>query len=410
MTVAIGAQLKTNLLTGGLSSTHFTVRTVMPLLLGVLADAYGLPEGQLGNLGATYSAGATLVALTSVVWMRGGQLRVPAAFLSLVGLAALAAVAFGGSYPSFLAAFLLAGIGFGGVYSLTIAVLARTADPNRGIGWQWGLGSVPGIFLLYALPLVGSPGGGVRATFLLVAAANLAVAFLAIGLPGQLGLPRKVEFSADTPILQSRAAVWICLFAVFAFYLGITGAWAFFGRIASQSGLSARYAGSVLAIATAASSAIGFLAGEIGDTGARRRFMTAAVAAMLTGLVSIGYFDGRVGYALGTILFIGLATYLLTFSIGLVARLDTTGRAAGLPAAALGAGSILGPAVAGHVYQENGARIMLLVCGLSLIAGLVGYLLVFPKSMPRRSRESRERLKNDPADSRRARDDRIRAP
>jgi MFS family permease len=378
-TVNTRDHLKTNLVAGALTSTHFTIRTAMPLLLGVLADAYAFAEGQLGDLGAAYSAGATLVALTSVIWMRGLYLRLPVVLFLVVGLGAVASAAFVNRYPLLLATFLVAGIGLGGVYSLMIALLARTDDPNRSFGWQWAVGSLPGVFLLYAIPAFATPTGGVRSTFELIVVANGVMAVASVALPKrlktQLAATRHIASAGALP--NARYPLWIGLFGVFAFYLGITGGWAFLGRIAAHAGLPGPYSGTVLAIGAAASCAVGFVAGEISALGSRRSAVTLAGTTMMIGLAMIAYSPTRVGYAIGTMLFIGLSTFVLTFSIGLVARLDTAGRAAGLPAAALGAGSILGPAVAGHVYQAGGARTMLAACGLSLLMGLGAYVIAY---------------------------------
>jgi predicted MFS family arabinose efflux permease len=373
--------LKTNLVAGALTSTHFTVRTAMPLLLGVLSSGYGFSDGQLGALGSAYSVGATLVALTSVVWMRGLFLRLPAVLFLLLGLGALASIAFTHGYPLALAMFFLAGIGLGGVYSLMIALLSRTESPNRSFGWQWGVGSLPGVLLLYAIPSFSTLTGGVRPVFELIVAANVLMAFAAIFLPDRLkpapnaiGPGRLVGFSADV-----RANVWIALFGLCAFYLGITGGWSFLGRVATESGLSTQYAGTILAIGTATSSTVAFMAGGIGDRGAGRSSMTAVVAAMLVGLTLIVFWPTRFGYGIGTIVFIGLAT-VLTFGTGIISILDKCGQASGLPAAALGAGSILGPAIAGQLFETEGAGTMLLGCGLSLIAGLAAYVIAYRKA------------------------------
>jgi DHA1 family inner membrane transport protein len=375
------ADLKTNVVAGALTSTHFTVRTAMPLLLGVLSSGYGFSDSQLGALGSAYSVGATLVALTSVVWMRGMFLRLPAMLFLILGLTALASIAFMRSYPLALATFLLAGIGLGGVYSLMITLLSRTTNPNRSFGFQWGLGSLPGVLLLYAIPSFITVTGGVHPAFELIVAANLLLGFAAIFLPDRLkpvlnaiGRGRPAGFSADMGV-----SVWIALFGLCAFYLGITGGWSFLGRVATESGLTTQYAGTILAIGTAASSAVAFVAGRIGDLGARRASMTAAIAAMLVGLTLIAFWPTRFGYAIGTIVFIGLATYVLTFGTGIISMLDKGGHASGLPAAALGAGSILGPAIAGQLFETEGVGTMLLGCGLSLVTGLVAYVIAFRK-------------------------------
>ena len=98
-------------------------------------------------------------------------LRLPAVLFLLLGLGALASIAFVRGYPLALATFLLAGIGFGGVYLLMIALLSRTESPNRSFGWQWGLGSLPGVLLLYAIPSFITVTDTVRPVFELIVAA-----------------------------------------------------------------------------------------------------------------------------------------------------------------------------------------------------------------------------------------------
>jgi hypothetical protein len=75
--------------------------------------------------------------------MRGLLLRLPVILFPVVELGALASVAFVHSYPSTVVAFLLTSIGLGDVYSLMIAFLVRTDDPNLSFGLQWKLGSMP---------------------------------------------------------------------------------------------------------------------------------------------------------------------------------------------------------------------------------------------------------------------------
>jgi DHA1 family inner membrane transport protein len=376
------ADLKTNVVAGALTSTHFTVRTAMPLLLGVLSSGYGFSDGQLGALGSAYSVGATLIALTSMVWMRGLFLRWPAVLFLLFGLGALASIAFVHGFSVVLATFFFAGIGLGGVYSLMIALLSRTESPNRSFGWQWGLGSLPGVLLLYAIPSFTTVTGGVRPVFELIVAANVLMAIPAIFLRGRLKpAPNAVgPGHLVGPSAGVRVNVWIALFGLCAFYLGITGGWSFFGRVATESGLTTQYAGTILAIGTAASSAVAFMAGGLGDLGARRASMTVVVTAMLVGLTLIAFWPTGFGYAIGTMVFIGLATYVLTFGTGIVSMLDKGGQASGLPAAALGAGSILGPAIAGQLFETRGAGTMLLGCGLSLVSGLIAYVIAYRKA------------------------------
>ena len=377
--------LTTNLVAGALTSTHLNIRTLMPVLLAVLAQSSGFGDGRLGDLGAAYSAGAALAAMTSVVWVRGLRMRLPAAVMLGLGLAGLGGMLWVRDYAGLLALFALAGIGHGGVFALMIALLGRTDDPNRSYGWQWCLGSIPGVALVYLAPALTTPANALWMNFGLVVLVNALAGLVLLRLPARLA-----PLPAGRPGTRARgpAAVSgpfaIGLFAVFAMYSGVTGGWAFLGRIAAAQGLGAQFAGIVLAIATAASSIVSLLAGELGNRGARPASMVATVAVMLLGLALLALWPGRVGYGVGTVVSIALAGFVLPFAIGLVSRLDATGRAAGLPAAALGIGAIAGPAIAGHVYQAAGPVGMLGVAGATVLAGLLAYLAVYRRAFPAR--------------------------
>lgn len=375
--------LTTNLVAGALTSTHLNIRTLMPLLLAVLAQTSGFGEARLGDLGAAYSAGATIAAMTSVLWMRGLRMRLPAGLLLGLGLVGLGGTLWVRDYAGLLLLFVLAGIGHGGVFALMIALLARTDDPNRSYGWQWCLGSVPGVVLVYIAPALTTPENALWMNFGLILVVNaltgIVVARLPVRLPALAAQPSLTSGIGGGPGWPVLAG----LFAVFAIYSGVTGGWAFLGRIAVAQQLNGQYAGLVLAVATAASSIVSLLAGELGNRGARPASMIAAVVVMLLSFGLLASCPGRLGYGVGAIVAIALAGFVLPFGLGLVARLDATGRTAGLPAAALGIGAITGPALAGHVYQAQGPVAMLAVAGASVFVGLLAYLGVYGRAFPR---------------------------
>jgi predicted MFS family arabinose efflux permease len=272
-----------------------------------------------------------------------------------------------------------------------IALLARTDDPNRSYGWQWCLGSLPGIVLVYAAPAIATPKNALAVTFGLVLGFNVLMSAAVARLPARLApvaspTPGPATAAANPKVRPSGARwpLYVGLLTVFATYSGITGAWAFFGRIADSQGLGGQFAGIVLAIATAASSAVSLLAGEVGQRGARPEPMAVAVIGMVATLALVAVLPGRTGFALGVVISIALAGYVLPLAVGIVSRVDPTGRAAGLPAAALGIGAVAGPAVAGHVYQAAGIATMLAVASAMLIAGLVTYVFAYCRGLPAR--------------------------
>jgi predicted MFS family arabinose efflux permease len=112
--------------------------------------------------------------------------------------------------------------------------------------------------------------------------------------------------------------------------------------------------------------------------------MMTAVLGLVATLLLVGLHPDRMGYGIGVVTSIALAGWLLPLVVGIVPRLDSTGRAAGLPAAALGVGAVTGPAVAGHVYQAAGPMTMLIVAGGTTLVGLLAYVAVHGRAFARR--------------------------
>jgi hypothetical protein len=278
--------------------------------------------------------------------------------------------------------FLLSGIGFGGVYALMIVLLGQTEDPNRAFGWQWSLGAIPGMALLYVIPLVAPRGPAVGAVIGLILVANFATSIPAFWLAAQL--PRAATTSAERSAerVTGARARWPALvgaLGLFAIYAGLTGVWSFLGRIATGEGLDRAHTGIGLALATLAAVVAAFAAGESGRAGARPAALAASLALALGGFAALAWWMGAWGYSTGAILLIGCASYALTLNTAVVSRLDAHGPGLGLTASALGAGAILGPSLAGHVFEARGLGAMYVVClGLVVFSGGV-YVLVYPQ-------------------------------
>ena len=128
------------------------------------------------------------------------------------------------------------------------------------------------------------------------------------------------------------------------------------------------------------------LAGEVGNRGSRPLPMLVAALGLFATLLLVALRPDRIGYGIGVVTSIALAGWLLPLVVGIVPRLDPTGRASGLPAAALGVGAVTGPAIAGHVYQAAGPLTMLIVAGGTTLAGLVAYVAVHGRAFARPAR------------------------
>ena len=366
-------ELRDNIVSALLVSPHFTLRTALPLLLAGLADAYGYREAALGDLGSAYSAGTLLAAFAAVLWSER-YWRTPVLIGLLVGTGGLLAVLAGGRYAIVLSGFLLAGTGFGAVYSWMLSGLAVSVNPNRTLGWQWGVGTLPGMAFLYLIPGLGTGVTGVHRTFMAVLVMNALAGLAALQLPVRLARPaHRANAGTDNPS-TAAAGVLPAAVALFAIYAGCTGGWSLLARVASHNGLSSDSAGIALSVAAATSCGVALWIARLGDRGGRPLWMVFSVALMTAGLLCISRWTGQAGFTLGVMLFIAVSAYTLTYCGGLIARRAQGASGAAVSAIALGCGAIVGPATAGRLFEAWGPNAMLSAAGLALVGGLWAYL------------------------------------
>lgn len=367
------SDLRDNAVSALLVSPHFTIRTAIPLLLGGFASAYGYGEGALGDLSSAYSAGALFSAFAAVIWAER-HLRLPVLLGMVLGAVGLLTVLTGHTYPQIFLGFLLAGTGYGAGYSWMLSCLAFAKNPNRTLAWQWSIGTIPGMALLYVIPGLGGGAGGLHRMIIVTLLANLLVGLVAVTLPrvppeanALKPAPREVE-------QHRRRGVYLAALALFAVYTGCTGVWSLLARVAEHVGLEPGFAGSSLSIAAGASCAVALMVARWGDRGASSATMTLGIGLMIAGLGFIAFMPGRLGYAVGVNLAISVSAYALTYCAGLIARQAQGAGSASMSAIALGAGAILGPAVAGHVYEVWGPEVMLGMMAIALLVGWVAYV------------------------------------
>jgi predicted MFS family arabinose efflux permease len=267
-----------------------TVATVMPAFVGIFADHLGLGATQLGIVGAMYSLGLGIVAISSYLWVRQVSWRACVAaglvlLASSIGLQSLCSRFF-----QIVPLMFLAGIGAGLAASPSMSALGDGRSPQRNFGIMLMLGVVVPAIVIAAVPgitvLLGY--GGV---FFLVAALALSCVSLVALLPSFGKRPvqtfgdaeRRGSTSASRAMIASLAAMLI-------FSAGYAAPWNFMERIGIQSGL----AQGPLLDSLAAGGLIGGLGGFLAIVmtrlmGLRASFLVAIVATVLS-LVSLEIF------------------------------------------------------------------------------------------------------------------------
>ena len=365
-----------NFVSALLVSPHFTLRTALPLLLAGLADAYGYREAALGDLSSAYSAGALGAAFAAVLYAER-YWRLPVLIGLGLGTVGLFAVWVGGRYSLVVWGFALAGAGFGAVYSWMLSGLAVAVNPNRTLGWQWGVGTLPGMAFLYLIPSFGTGLLGVQRTVMAVLVLNALTVVAAWGLPDRLTRSALSAGRSTAVPTTHVSGVWLATVSLFAVYAGCTGGWSLLARLATYHGLSPHFAGVALSLAAAMSCAVALWVARLGDRGGRPLWMALGGAGMLGGLACLGIWTTPAGFAVGVNLFISVSAYTLTYCGGLIARRTQGARGAAVSAIALGLGAIAGPAVTGRLFEAFGPNAMLWAAAVALVGGLWAYGLAF---------------------------------
>lgn len=322
--------------------------------VGTLIAAYGFDAQQAGGLPTLFLAGAVLssVALAPRIQRLPGRWVASAGF----ALAALAFLLAGGTseYSTLAGLHALAGLSAGAALSVTHGTIARSANPHRLfalVGIALGVFAV--VFLGATPQLIAAKGGAALFhTFAAVMAlgalaALLGFPFTATSAPATAAepasatarLPRAVWFG-----IAGIACMTLIQSMIFSFLEGV-GAYRGFERQAINGVLIALGLVNLLPAALAA-----MLEKRLSPRAVL--LVGPALQVVLAALIMVSPAFGP--YAGAASLFAAVMIFTHTFAFGLLARLDTSGRALAATPAMLMIGSALGPFLGGTLVELAG--------------------------------------------------------
>jgi hypothetical protein len=332
----------------------------LPIWVGALVGHYGYSLEQAGFTVTCFLIGVVTASLLLASGFNKARPRLvaPAGY----GVAAIALLAASTIRDPALLLMLhiLGGAGVGCGLSVTHGLIGRSTNPHRLFAWS---GMALGVFALLfyaAVPrLVVAHGGQIL--FVVMGAMMLLAALAACTFPAALA-------PTETRVAKTAlsATTWAAIAGVACLTLNQAMIYSFLERIGVTRGFGIDRVNLVLA-------AVGFI-----------NLFPAVLAALLqhklpAQRVAIGAALLQMGLGLTITLsgtfwpFAGAASvcafvliFSHTFIFGLLARLDTSGRAVSLTPAMLMAGSALGPGIAGVVAQRIGFN------GLAVAIALVG--------------------------------------
>lgn len=351
---------------------------VMPVFVGALSKSLGYGESRLGDLVALFNVGFTLSALSATVWVRSFDWQRVSLLGVVIASVCLGLMALYNTLLSLGALMVFTGVGMGGLYSLILAILGDSENPDRAFGVKLGLETLPGALLLFLFPIFVVPAFGFTGVAVGMAAVALALGLFSFLLPhsgvksdprqGQTRLPKRSGYEVALPLIGLACSL--------LFFTGIASTWAFLELLAAFRSIPPETVGTTLAIAFIICGLGGFAAAAISDRFGRQVPVVGIIVVNLVGLWYLSRFVNGAEYALGASLFLFSVNFTLAYTFGLTAQVDVSGKLVVLSAACLSLGAIVGPAIAGRLVEFRGYDFMLGFSAACSLGALSLYLLL----------------------------------
>ena len=346
---------------------------VMPAIVGSATRTLGLDEAQAGLVVSFWMAGASAATLSSPLWIRRLDWR--RAVLAATGVSCIALVVAGSGLGLgvLFGGVAVSGFGLGGAYAIGTACIGDTSRPDRNFGAMIVIQVWLASAVVLALPWVDER-WGLQGVLGSLAGLGLGCAVLVAWLPRQ-GREHPVTASSGPGEGTAPRLVWIALLALLLFFVATGSVWAFLELIGRAAGIAESE--------VAAAISLGLFVSALGAVGAiALAGRVQPIPAIITACVAILGAFLALRTARGFAPFVAAAcvyqigwSLALAFQLGLVARIDTTGRMIGVTAAAGTIGAVVGPPVAGYLANRTGSYDAVFAMGAAaLLASAALYL------------------------------------
>jgi predicted MFS family arabinose efflux permease len=324
----------------------------LPVWVGTLIGHYRLDPQQAGLLATLFLLGAVLAsALLAPLFHRLPGRAVAAAGF---GLSALCFWGLSGtsSYGGMAALHGLAGVAAGAALSITHGTIARAGNPHRLfaiVGIALGVFAI--VFLGATPPLVAQHGGPLLFTvFAGVMAVAAGVALLAFPVPDAA----PAAGSSGAPAGRIPRAVWFGIAGIAAMGLVQSMTFSFLERVGNDRSFGLQAVTGVLIALGVVNLFPAALAAVLERRWPARRVLLTGPVLQAGLVVVIMNATGFAPYAAAASVFAAVMIFTHTFAFGLLARLDSSGRAMAATPAMLMVGAAIGPILGGTLVKAFG--------------------------------------------------------
>lgn len=351
---------------------------VMPVFLGSLQDSHEYSGAQIGMVASAFFFGFNLAGASAFFWVKRIQVRKASFVCTAVICAFLLMTALFPAYFLILSSTFVFGAASGALAAIAATVIGEAEHETWWYGIKVAMESAAGVLLLFVLPGLFIASMGFLGT---VVGMTLFIALLAPVLFKLDGgaISGDVQASeAEQATTQVRDGhtngVWLALLATLVLFVGGSAIWAFEERIANLYGFDAVWVGAVLG-ASLFFAVIGPLAaGPLGDRFGNRIPYAAGALFMVVGVLLIAGSSASPNlFALGACSFMLGWGASVPFLFSTVSGNDSSGKYVALMIPALGIGSMIGPTVAGFLY-DSGSLAILQWISIAMILGSVALI------------------------------------
>lgn len=351
-----------------LSVAGIAAFSILPVMIGAIADARGLSASEAGYVAAADLCGFALAAVAAVFWVGRINARLAAGLGLIAALAGNLLSLHAAGFDVLLGARALAGVGAGTAYAVAMSTLSRSARAERDFGIMVAAQILYQVVALLVLPRWVTA-WGTEAVFLSLAG-TVMVAFVAL-----VPEPPVAAATQGRRVTARSRPGWRALAAVALFSVNLGALWTYIERIGVQTSLTPSRTGTILAVALALSVLGALAASAVGSSAGWRRPFIVAVLAQLLALALLTEASGVSGFTAGAVLYSLAWAFAVPLLYAMVAGTDPSGRLIVLAPAAQAIGTGLGPALAGSLL---GGASYLAVNGLAA-AALVLAMICMPR-------------------------------
>ena len=350
----------------------------MPVVVGAWSDHAGFSDQEAGLLAAIDSGGAIAASLfVSWILKRVNWRLIAVSGIGIAITANLASV-FADDFIQLALCRVLAGLGAGMIYALGLAALAATHHTGRNFSILLFTQVTFGMLEINLYPYLAEM-GGMSGIYLGMAIAFAGSVFLVNWLPHS-ATEKTAQTDQTEPTASGAAGFlpWLCLGAVFLFYISTGSFWAYVERIGRSGGLAAGTVTGALTYTQVLSLLgcviAGWLSGRIGQSRPLIVSLMCAALAIFSLTLGITTFN----FITALCVFFLFWNAIDIYQLGTLGNMDHSGRfAAMVPAFQMTAGS-LGPAIAAWLLEWHGSYqpVLLMAASCTSMAMLL-YIYVY---------------------------------